>query len=629
MARHFNCRCIGALMSDVLKGWPAGVRKSGNLKLGMKAFLRNIILVILVVVSWSAPAVTRYANQGNPTPAPPFDSWLTAATNIQDAIDAAVDGDLILVTNGFYATGGQEVYPGLTNRVAITKPVRVQSVNGPLVTTIWGFQVPGVTNASSAVRCVYATNGVILSGFTLANGATLSSGDETRVQSGGGVWCESSSVILSNCVLVGNSSASIGGGVFSGTLWSSSFSNNTSLFSGGGASHARLFDCLVVANFANSGGGAFRSQLTGCVVRSNSAYMAGGVYLGTITNSVIQGNQADSGGGVSDAVIESSQIIENVARNGFAGGGSGLFIKCVLSGNQSPLGMGGGTVGGSLIDCVITNNSAGAEGGGCWRSYLDQCLVVSNRAWVGGGTVEGVVRNCVLIGNSAGWLGGGAVNPQLVNSIVYYNSAAEDNNCAGGFAMFSCTIPLPEFAPGSFTNEPNFINLASGNYLLSSNSPCINSGANKFVTNSVDLAGNFRIVAGNVDVGVFEYQTPTSAMSYAWAQQYGFSTDGSADWVDADQDGVSNYGEWRCDTNPTNVLSVLRLENIWAVPSGINVTWQGVTTRDYWLERATNLSHPSFERLITYFIPGMPGTNSFTDTTATNVGPYFYRLGVQ
>ena len=233
-----------------------------------------------------APHATTvlYVNVNSVSPIPPYTNWMTAATTIQDAVDVALDGDQILVTNGIYQAGGRAISGSLTNRVAVTKAVTVSSVNGPAVTLIKGYQVPGITNGVGAIRCVYLTNGAVLAGFTLTNGAILGNG--------GGMYCESINAFASNCVVAGNSSASCGGGTYQGTLNNCIVSGNTA-FIGGGAAYGTLNNCVLVSNSASYvGGGAENGILNNCTIVGNWAPSGGsGTYYSYLNNSIVYYNQ--------------------------------------------------------------------------------------------------------------------------------------------------------------------------------------------------------------------------------------------------------------------------------------------------------------------------------------------------
>ena len=64
-------------------------------------------------------------------------------------------------------------------------------------------------------------------------------------------------------------------------------------------------------------------------------------------------------------------------------------------------------------------------------------------------------------------------------------------------------------------------------------------------------------------------------------------------------------------------------------PRGLTVSWQSVTNRTYFLERATNLGAATPFSLLTSNLVGQAGTTSYTDTNAVGPGPFFYRVGVQ
>jgi hypothetical protein len=233
----------------------------------------------------------------------------------------------------------------------------------------------------------------------------------------------------------------------------------------------------------------------------------------------------------------------------------------------------------------------------------------------GAGIFEGTANNSILHGN---YLNGNVIE----NFGARYWWQVTLNHC--------CTTPLPGSGGANFTNAPLFVDQAAGNFRLQSNSPCINMGNNGYVgANSTDLDGNRRIVGGTVDVGAYEFVPPDLAAFLAWLEAYGIPSDGSADLTDTDGDRLNNWQEWIAGTVPTNALSTLRLLNPAPDSTGLVVSWESVSNRTYFLDRAIQLSGaPTFLTLATN-ITGLAGATSFTDTNAVGAGPYFYRIGVQ
>jgi hypothetical protein len=243
------------------------------------------VAIFLEFLATPAFATTYYVDINSVNPTPPYTNWSTASTDIQSAVNQTTNGDLVLVNPGVYQSGGETVNGyGLTNRVAITTPITVESVDGPSVTTIGGYQVPSTTNGADAVRCLYMTNNAVISGFTLSNGATLYFGDSVNEESGGGVFCATTNGgAVSNCVLVGNSAYNEGGGAYGGTFVHCIVFENQAQF-GGGFANSLVFRSLVISNTAyfssgygnGDGGGAYNSALFSSALVGNNAANSGG-----------------------------------------------------------------------------------------------------------------------------------------------------------------------------------------------------------------------------------------------------------------------------------------------------------------------------------------------------------------
>lgn len=389
---------------------------------------------VQATVAITVVAAQHYVDLASPQPKFPYTSWATAATNIQDAIEATTTtGATVWVNDGTYRVGeGYDDQYGLTARVALWKPLIVRSRNGPAVTLIEG-QFSDPEHGSLPLRCAYLGDHGILSGFTLTKG---------DAGEGGGAWCLSGGV-LTNCVVSGNQGRT-GGGVYGGTLYRCTVERNYAsgpLGQAGGAVNATLIDCLIDRNGAVwRGGGVARSTLRRCTLSGNMAWV--------------------EGGGVFQSELHNCRLEQNTARGG-AGAFQSVLHGCVLTGNSA--------LGRNIWDGEVMG------GGGALACELRQCTIIGNSSrTVGGGILGGAAYNCLLWFNDA---------PHGPN---YNEDAFNDGETDYPRATleYSCTSPLPP-GPGNIDADPRLVSTSH----LSPISPCNHAGA-RAIASGVDIDGD-------------------------------------------------------------------------------------------------------------------------------------------
>lgn len=420
---------------------------------------------------------------------------------IQSAIDAASDGDLILVSPG--------VYP--ENVSFLGKAVRVEAVGGPASTTIDGG------GRASTVSFVSGEGpGSELIGFTVRGGAgdpvlghgggILCTGTaptvrgcvirDNEAQRGAGVYLESSPALLEDCVVRDNEAdegqpGAKGGGVYmddaGAVLRRCTLSQNLAYFGGGVWGIGTLEACVVTGNSATYGGGIYTSgALTAedCTISGNAAgYQHGRAYGGgvagpaTLRRCVISGNTTvDRGGGV------------------YAPGGnsSALLVDCLLVDNEVILleamgTWGGGAHGATLLRCVVAGNRCDTntalhpgKGGGIWACEAERCVIAGNRAELGAGAGQSDLTHCSLYGNLAVQAGGGywmEDGTRTVTHSILWGDHPEEIVTGGGTLNVTYSDVQGGWpGTGNIAADPLYVAPALEDLYLTTGSPCIDAG---------------------------------------------------------------------------------------------------------------------------------------------------------
>ncbi len=335
---------------------------------------------------------------------------------IQSGIDAAENGDTVLVADGIYRGEGN------VNIDFKGKQITVKSQNGAESTTVNCERKPDIRGFIFQNQ---ETNDAVLDGFTIKNGVH---------EFGGGIYCNNASPTIKNCVIE----------------WNKAAKNDRGTGRGGGIycfnSNAKIIDSTISHNIAESayGGGVYFDgdtiiEVDGVVVLRETPSQP------SLLNCTISDN---TGSGVhiqSDTypIIKDSKIMHNSWRGvicTFFSRGGTLITNCEIAQNT-----GGGVEASEysilkITDSIIRQNTA-KYGGGIYCSpsaiiEVSNCIIAQNIATRSGGGInvaeskwgQAKITNCTITRNTASERGGGIyifslTSFTLTDSIVWGNNS--------------------------------------------------------------------------------------------------------------------------------------------------------------------------------------------------------------
>jgi hypothetical protein len=423
---------------------------------------------------------------------------------VQGAINAAQNGDIVLVSPGTY----------FENINFMGKAITVKSTTGPSTTVIDGGKKGSVVTFNHN-----EDNSSVLDGFTIQHGQAIGGLGE-----GGGIAVvqqtaspfNGAAPIIQNNVITQNSACGAGGGVAAG--FSSPIIRNNTI-----SLNSQFPGCLGgVGGGGVSVRGYSNTQLTGNLIVNNSWATAdgGGIQLFSpgatlVQNNIIAGNSAagsstgpfgNNGGGLDvTGRFTNAAIVQNLIYGNSANHGGGVYFF------DAPA---------AFINNTVADNDSSRGGSALYGYFTPAGATIANNLFIAkpGESAFG----CDTTFNS----------PYFKNDVTQALFAFNDVFSTAGSNYVNCTDLTGTF--GNISADPQFLDPVN-DFHLQSTSPAIDAGNNYAgLIPAFDLDGRTRIFAGNgngtpiIDLGVYELSSPDFTMSSLSPHILNIPSDGSS-----------------------------------------------------------------------------------------------------
>ncbi|MDR1120718.1 MAG: right-handed parallel beta-helix repeat-containing protein [Dysgonamonadaceae bacterium] len=487
---------------------------------------RNLLLLFCMTAFVVAASAKTYYVTPTGTGDESGTSWTNALSDIQAAIDAASENDVIWVAQGTYAlaatlTGksGVNVYGGFSGSEITLDQRRLD----PSLTILDGG------GSKRVVATGELTSETVWSGFTIQNGrVTPPNSTVTAANCGGGILMRANAT-LDNCIVRNNTSQNetttanniaIGGGI---QLW---LGNGT----------ITIRNCKVTSNTACGRGAGI---MVGDANSTNVGTCTVNIENSEITSNTnnILGQNNGNGYNAQGPAIATWNSAGNITLN---------VKNTLISGNKTPGNGGGGWHGSALfvanttptvniVNSTITKNA----GESAIYFYANTKIYIYNSIFWENRSFTGTLRNLEIRDASS--------HPKAFkNNII---TAATGSYNGGSFTPDATNITTPEDADSAA--------IFAENWRLSSTSTAIDAGSTVADQYTVtDITGR-SIKNGTRDIGAYEYAAPlVIAPNGTVNTDYDANTHGDVIFESNDTHGA---GQWTAATTTVSGGSAVKL----------------------------------------------------------------------